>query len=58
MWGISGLRPGLALAAVVVLIDQVTKLWAERTLTLYAPVEITSFFNLTWSTTPVRHSVF
>ncbi|MFO8005370.1 signal peptidase II [Thioalkalivibrio sp.] len=47
MWGISGLRPGLALAAFVILVDQVTKFWAERTLTLYAPVEVTGFFNLT-----------
>lgn len=46
MWGVTGLRPGLALALVVVLLDQFTKLWAERALTLYAPVEITSFFNL------------
>jgi signal peptidase II len=47
MWGISGLRPGLAIAAFVILVDQVTKLWAERALTLYAPIEVTSFFNLT-----------
>ena len=46
MWGVNGLRPGLAIAFIVVLVDQVTKLWAERALTLYAPVEITSFFNL------------
>lgn len=47
MWGRSGLRVGLALATAVLVFDQVTKLWAERALTLYAPVEITSFFNLT-----------
>jgi len=43
----SGLRFGLALATGVFVLDQVTKFWAERALTLYAPVEITGFFNLT-----------
>ncbi len=43
----SGLRPGLALATAVFVLDQVTKFWAERALTLYAPVEITGFFNFT-----------
>jgi signal peptidase II len=47
MWGVSGLRPGLAIAALVLVVDQITKFWAERALTLYAPVEVTSFFNLT-----------
>lgn len=42
----SGFTPGLLLAAVVVVLDQITKVWAERALTLYAPVEVTSFFNL------------
>ncbi|MBS0003140.1 MAG: lipoprotein signal peptidase [Thioalkalivibrio sp.] len=42
-----GLFPGLGVAALVLLVDQATKLWAERTLTLYAPMEVTSFFNLT-----------
>jgi len=45
--GASGFRPGLALAAVVLLLDQATKYWAERALTLYAPIEVTGFFNLT-----------
>ena len=43
----SGFFPGLGVAGLVLVIDQVTKLWAERALTLYAPVEVTSFFNLT-----------
>jgi signal peptidase II len=43
----SGLRLGVALATAVFVLDQVTKFWAERGLTLYAPVEITGFFNLT-----------
>ena len=43
----SGLRLGVALATAVFVLDQVTKFWAERALTLYAPVEITGFFNLT-----------
>ncbi len=43
----SGFFPGLSVAGLVLVIDQVTKLWAERALTLYAPVEVTSFFNLT-----------
>lgn len=43
----TGLRPGLAIAATVFLLDQLTKFWAERALTLYAPVEVTGFFNLT-----------
>ncbi len=43
----SGLRFGLALATAVFVLDQVTKFWAERALTLYAPLEITGFFNLT-----------
>jgi len=43
----SGLFPGLGVAAVVLVLDQITKLWAERALTLYAPVEVTGFFNLT-----------
>jgi signal peptidase II len=43
----SGFFPGLGVAALVLVLDQVTKLWAERALTLYAPVEVTSFFNLT-----------
>ncbi|WP_019625814.1 signal peptidase II [Thioalkalivibrio sp. ALJT] len=42
----SGLFPGLAIAALIALIDQVTKRWAEQALTLFAPVEVTSFFNL------------
>ncbi|WP_019023456.1 MULTISPECIES: signal peptidase II [unclassified Thioalkalivibrio] len=42
----SGLRPGLLIAVAVALLDQVTKWWAENALTLYAPVEVTSFFNL------------
>ncbi|AHE97082.1 peptidase A8 [Thioalkalivibrio paradoxus ARh 1] len=39
--------PGLAIAAVVFVLDQITKLWAEHALTLYAPIEVTGFFNLT-----------
>lgn len=42
-----GFLPGLGIAGSVLLLDQLTKLWAERALTLYAPVEVTSFFNLT-----------
>lgn len=43
----SGLLIGVAIAAVVFVSDQVTKVWAEQALILYAPVEITHFFNLT-----------
>ena len=43
----SGLRSGLILAASVFVVDQAAKFWAERALNLYAPVEITGFFNLT-----------
>ena len=46
-WIASGLFPGLGLAMLIVWLDQKTKLWAEAELTLYAPVEVTSFFNLT-----------
>ncbi|WP_019594951.1 signal peptidase II [Thioalkalivibrio sp. ALM2T] len=42
----SGLGPGLLIAVAIVLADQVTKVWAEHALTLFAPVEVTSFFNL------------
>ncbi|WP_018876656.1 MULTISPECIES: signal peptidase II [unclassified Thioalkalivibrio] len=42
----SGLGPGLLIAAAIVVADQVTKIWAEHALTLFAPVEVTSFFNL------------
>ncbi|WP_018866654.1 MULTISPECIES: signal peptidase II [unclassified Thioalkalivibrio] len=42
----SGLGPGLLIAAAIVVADQVTKVWAEHALTLFAPVEVTSFFNL------------
>ena len=42
-----GLRSGLILAASVFVVDQAAKFWAERALNLYAPVEITGFFNLT-----------
>ncbi|WP_017941993.1 MULTISPECIES: signal peptidase II [unclassified Thioalkalivibrio] len=42
----SGLGPGLLIAAIIVVADQVTKVWAEHALTLFAPVEVTSFFNL------------
>lgn len=37
----------LWLSAAVVVLDQVTKYIAERALVLYAPVEITPFFNFT-----------
>lgn len=47
LWVGGGLFPGLGVAAVVLLLDQATKFWAERTLTLYAPIEVTGFFNLT-----------
>ena len=43
----SGFLPGMGIAGLVLALDQATKVWAERTLTLYAPVEVTSFFNLT-----------
>ncbi|TVP91068.1 MAG: lipoprotein signal peptidase [Thioalkalivibrio sp.] len=43
----NGFFPGLGVAALVLVLDQITKLWAERALTLYAPVEVTNFFNLT-----------
>lgn len=36
----------LWLSAVVIALDQATKLFAERALTLYAPVEVLPFFNL------------
>lgn len=42
----SGLGPGLVIAAAIVAADQATKIWAEHALTLFAPVEVTSFFNL------------
>jgi len=35
------------LAAAIVILDQVTKLWAVSALELYRPVEILPFFNLT-----------
>lgn len=47
MWSESGIRWGLAVALVILILDQVTKIWAEHSLTLFAPVELTSFFNLT-----------
>lgn len=37
----------LWLSAAVILLDQATKWIAERALVLYAPVEVTPFFNLT-----------
>lgn len=43
----SGFFPGLGVAALVLVLDQAAKFWAERSLTLYAPVEVTGFFNLT-----------
>jgi signal peptidase II len=43
----SGLLIGLLVAGFILVGDQVTKVWAEHALVLYAPVEITSFFNLT-----------
>ncbi|AGA31882.1 Lipoprotein signal peptidase [Thioalkalivibrio nitratireducens DSM 14787] len=43
----TALWPGLAVAATVFVLDQITKFWAERVLTLYAPIEVTGFFNLT-----------
>jgi signal peptidase II len=43
----SGLLPGLWIAALVLMLDQGTKWLAQYHLTLYAPVEVTSFFNLT-----------
>lgn len=45
--GHSGLAPGLALAAVVLILDQITKFWAERALTQFASVEVAPFFNFT-----------
>jgi signal peptidase II len=37
----------LWLSAAVIVLDQITKYVAERALVLYAPVEVTPFFNLT-----------
>lgn len=37
----------LWLSAAVIILDQITKYVAERSLVLYAPVEITLFFNFT-----------
>jgi signal peptidase II len=48
----SGFGPGLAIAAVVVLLDQITKFWAEHALTLYATLEVTTFFNLSLKYNP------
>jgi signal peptidase II len=39
--------PWYILALVMIVLDQVTKLWADSSLTFYQPVEITPFFNLT-----------
>ncbi|WP_070990111.1 signal peptidase II [Halofilum ochraceum] len=35
------------LAAVILLLDQITKIWAVSALELYRPVEVLPFFNLT-----------
>ena len=48
----TGFTPGLLIAVAVMIIDQITKFWAERALTLYAPVEITPFFNLSLAYNP------
>jgi signal peptidase II len=45
-WQASGLS-WLWLAALVILIDQLTKLWAITSLALYEPVSILPIFNLT-----------
>lgn len=37
----------LALTALVILLDQLTKLWAQTSLTLYNPHELLGVFNLT-----------
>jgi len=37
----------LWLSAAVIVLDQITKYVAERSLVLYSPVEVTSFFNFT-----------
>jgi signal peptidase II len=39
--------PWYILALVLIVLDQLTKLLADSTLTYYQPVQITSFFNLT-----------
>jgi len=37
----------LSIVAVVVILDQITKVWVDRTLQLYEQVPVTSFFNIT-----------
>lgn len=39
------LRYGIVL--VIVVLDQITKIWADTTLTMYEQIPITSFFNIT-----------
>ena len=36
-----------AIAAVVVVLDQISKVWVDRNIRLYEQIEYTSFFNLT-----------
>lgn len=35
------------IAAIVVVLDQITKVWVDRNIALYEQIEYTSFFNLT-----------
>ncbi|MDQ7074524.1 MAG: signal peptidase II [Gammaproteobacteria bacterium] len=43
---ISTLLRWFSLTLLLILLDQVTKIWADSALQLYRPVEITPFFNL------------
>ncbi len=36
-----------SIVAIIVVLDQITKIWADRTLELYQQVYVTSFFNIT-----------
>lgn len=40
------------IAAIVVILDQITKVWVDRNIALYQQIEYTSFFNLTKAYNP------
>lgn len=36
-----------SIVSIIVILDQITKIWADRTLEMYQQIPITSFFNIT-----------
>ena len=50
--------PWIGFSLLLILVDQITKLWVQAKLDLGAVIEVTSYFNLVYVLNPVQPSAF